>query len=459
MTVIYKATILNPISEEQCDILENGYLVVNEKGTIDALTKSDPKERYPGAQLQDLEGKMIIPGFIDTHVHLPQFSFGGIGDLELMEWLQKYTFPEERKFSDTAYARNIAEHFFGSLVEHGTTTACVYATIHEGATNAAFEVANRVGIRAYIGKVMMDAGNIEGLTEDPKESLDAAIRLFERWDGADNGRLNYVFTPRFAPTSTEKSLKEIGDAAKKRNAAIQTHLSESPGEIALVRKLFGGREYTQVYGDAGLLGPRTVMGHAIHLSETELQQLIESDTKIAHCPYSNKFLQSGFMPYREWRNRGLTIGLGTDVAGGPSISMKTQMREAIGMSKIVWMATRDYVRRDSLPNLIRKFVEGKDEVREGDLPSTISPTEALYLATLAGAKVLCCDDRTGNLLPGKDADFLIVNPQATQNVPGNGYASPQETLSRLIYIGGRRSIEGTFVRGKKLGILTQYELG
>jgi guanine deaminase len=377
--LIFKGIVKNPVTDERVDVFDPGYLVISGP-SVEALSASDPRTRMPSAQFVDLGKRIIVPGFVDTHVHLPQFAIMGIGDGELLEWLRNYTFPEEARFSNPEYARDISRKFFHSLVANGTTTAVIYSSVHEEATRIAFEAAQTRGIRAFIGKVMMDRNSPDFLLEQTHESIAASQRLFDEWDGADDGRLRYVFTPRFAGSCSMELMQRVGKVARERNAFVQSHLSENLDEIAWVRSLFPALpSYAAVYEAAGILGERSIMAQCIHLSPDEISLLARSRTNVAFCPYSNRTLHSGTMPYRKLRDAGLNVSLATDVAGGPSLSVLDQMEQAMEAAGI--------------PEL-----------------------EALYLATLAGAKALGLGDRIGSFEPGKDADFVVLDGRVVQEV-------------------------------------------
>jgi guanine deaminase len=370
---------MNPVARDRIDTYAPGYLVVS-GGVIEELTGEDPRPKLESPDFTDLGSQTIVPGFVDTHVHLPQFRIMGIGTGELLSWLTNYTYPEETRFADPRHAAEVAKQFFDALVANGTTTAAVYSSVHEEATDIAFAAARAAGIRAFIGKVMMDRNVPAALLEQIDESIAASLRLFDKWDGADDGRLRYVFTPRFAGSCSMELMQQAGKAARERNAFIQSHLSENGDEVTWVRSLFPDlSSYADIYETAGMLGERTIMGHCIHLSTDEIALLAQRRTKVAFCPYSNRTLRSGTMPYARLRHAGLDIGLGTDVAGGPSLSMIDQMDQAIAAAGI-------------------------------------PAAEALYLATLGGAKVLGLGSEIGSFEPGKDADFVVLDNKTVREV-------------------------------------------
>lgn len=376
---IFKAVIMNPHAPNRVEVYDPGFLIIaGEK--VEALTRTDPRSALPSAEFIDLGRKMIVPGLVDTHVHLPQFAIMGIGSGELLTWLNTYTYPEETKFADPDYAAAIAEKFFEAVVVQGTTTAAIYSSVHERATDIAFSAAQARGLRAFIGKTMMDRNSPPALLEDTETSIGESIRLFEKWDGADDGRLRYIFTPRFAGSCSMELMQRVGRFARERRAYVQTHLSENVDEVQWIRRLYPDyASYAAVYESAGLLSERCIMAHCIHLSPDEVALLSRTRTNVAFCPYSNRTLRSGTMPYAKLRDAGLTISLATDVAGGPSLSMLEQMREAMAAAGIAW-------------------------------------SEALYLATLGGAKALGLSDRIGNFEPGKDADFVVVDQELAERV-------------------------------------------
>ena len=376
---IFKARVINPLAFNRIESFDPGYLVL--AGTrIEGLTRDDPRPSLPSAGFIDHGNKMILPGFVDTHVHLPQFAIMGVGSGELLTWLNTYTYPEETRFADPEYAALIAGKFFDALVANGTTTAAVYSSVHEEATDIAFSTARTRGIRAFIGKVMMDRNSPPPLLEDTEQSTAASLRLFDKWDGADGGRLRYIFTPRFAGSCSMELMTQVGKIAKDRRAFVQSHLSENADEIAWVRRLFPDcASYADVYDSAGMLTDKCIMAHCIHLAPDEISVLSRNRVNVAFCPYSNKTLHSGTMPYQRLRDAGLNISLGSDVAGGPSLSMLDQMREAMIAGGISWF-------------------------------------EALYLATLGGAKALGLSDRIGNFEVGKDADFVVVDQESVREV-------------------------------------------
>ena len=427
MKAIYKALIISSKNRKTLDVYNPGYIVVSSEGVIEEVSHKNPIKKYKGYKFYDYSGYLICPGFIDTHNHLPQYAFSGIGEKELLPWLKKYTFPREKMFANSSVAHDASKVFFDDLIKNGTTTTVTYVTIHKSATDIAFESARKVKIRAIIGKVMMDQNSPVFLTEKTKQSLEDSKDLIEKWHGY-NDRLFYVLTPRFAITCTFELMKGIGKIAKEKGVYIQTHLSENQNEISFTKKLFPRfKNYTDVYYKAGLLGPRTIMAHCVYLNDDEIKLLEKTKTKISHCPTSNRFLISGIMPFRKYRKTKLDIGLGTDVAGGYSLSMLNEMKEAIENSKYL--------------SLFSKGAAG--------FPMTLP--EAFYLATLGGAKVISMEDKVGSLEAGKKADFLVIDHKKVDPMGDKGsYHQPLQVLSRLIYRGNSEVIKHVYIEGEKI---------
>jgi guanine deaminase len=385
----------------------------------------DIAQRYSAGRLLDLSGKLILPGFVDSHVHLPQYVFAGLGAHELLPWLETFTFPIEARFADDSFAQVAVDRFFSDLVAEGTTFASVYATSHTRATEIAFAAAEAKGLRAVIGKILMERNAPAEICGDWREALVDSERLAERWHGRD-GRLFYAVTPRFAITCGEESMRAAGELARRRDLFVQTHLSENRDEITFVKSLFPKcKSYTDVYHTCGLLGPRTLLGHCIHLDGAEIRTLLESGAVAVHCPTSNRHLQSGFFPLRRYQDLGLRMALGSDVAGGYCLSMLHEMREAIETTKSWNIANH----AEKLPPL--------------------SVAEALYQATLGGAEALGAADVVGSFAVGKEADFVVVDDDLLNRFQDTGlFQTPLDRLARVVYRSSTREIAATYVRGK-----------
>jgi guanine deaminase len=403
--------------------------VLIEKGRIVAAGDYEDVRRIPApapVRWLDRGTVAIFPGLIDCHTHLPQYSAVARGESELLPWLRQNIFPVEREFTGPK-AREEAPQFFHQLARHGTTTAMIYAAIYEDSCEIGFEAAEKSGLRVILGKMMMDVGSYGQL--QPKKILSISLleseRLCRKWNGAAEGRLEYAFSPRFAVTCSDKMMRSAAELATRLGAYLQTHLAENREEIEKVRHLFmGARDYTDVYEKCGMLGPKTVMGHCIHLGPREIDILATTQTRVAHCPTSNLFLGSGLMKLDEFLKAGIVVGLGSDVAAGPELNMWQVMRAAIDVQK---------ARSAYEPNL-----------------RLLRPSEALHLATQGGARALGKADTIGTLDPGKEADLIVVNLAALQPYPRQGipHLSAEDILALCIYRGGPHANLETYVRGK-----------
>ncbi|MBN2017478.1 MAG: guanine deaminase [Candidatus Cloacimonetes bacterium] len=427
MRRIIKGKILSPISPERVLYLDPGYLVLTEDGMIEQVANDIPHKQHKRDYLIDLSEKLIIPGFVDIHNHLPQFTLSGLYRGTLLEWLDNIIFPSEERFSSQEIAESYAEKFFQELLRMGTTTTSSYVTVHKKATDIAFQKAEKSGIRAFLGNVLMDRDVPEYLRKDTNYLLKDSKDLIEKWNGADAGRLHYVLTPRYVPSCTLDLLNGIGKIAEEYNVHIQSHLAESTSEIATVMRMYPDFEnYTDIYLKTGLLTEKTIMAHCIYLEEDEVKVLERTGTKIAHCPSSNIFLQSGIMPYRRLEENDIHIGLGTDVGAGYSLSMYSEMRVAIESSKSI------------------SFLYPDQEYKP------LSSIEAFYLATLGGAKALCLENEIGSFEAGKSADFTVLDVNRLNICDESFFQNPEDLLSKLIYGNGEDYVEEVYIRGKRV---------
>jgi guanine deaminase len=367
---------------------------------------------------------------VDLHAHLPQLPNAGLGaGLDLLTWLGRYIFPLEHEF-DEAAAEALAPQVFRAFAAAGTTTAVVYGAVYEPSLDATFRAAEAHGIRAVIGKVMMDRLTYDE-TLAPADVLETSLRqsadLCARWHGRDGGRLRYAFTPRFAVSCSPEMLRESAHLAEGTGAYWQTHLSEDRGELAEVARLFPeARDYLDVYDRAGALGPRAILAHAIHLSEREVARLAESGARVAHCPASNLFLASGAMPLARYRAAGIPVGLGSDVAAGPELSIFANMRAGA-------------------------YTQSGLRVLEGaGAPAPLGPLDWLRIGTYDGARALGLEAVTGSLEAGKEADLIAVDVSLTDPLPGAEVDEPEELMSRLVFRPHPSMVRGAWVRGRLL---------
>jgi guanine deaminase len=383
------------------------------------------------ASVLDVRPMVVMPGLVDLHAHLPQLPNAGLGSgLDLLTWLDRYIFPLERAY-DRSTAERQAPAAFRAFAAAGTTTVVAYAALWEESTDAAFAAAESHGIRAVIGKVMMDRLSYDEHI-DPGAILETSLRqtdtLASRWHGRDAGRLRYAVTPRFAVSCTADMLRESATLAARHGAYWQTHLSEDADEIAEVARLFPeARDYLDVYDRAGALGARTILAHAIHLSPREVARLVETDARVAHCPASNLFLSSGMMPLAMYRAAGMTVGLGSDVAAGPEVSIFTVMRAAAVTQRVLELTGR------------------------ADATAASRPLDWIRLGTLEGARALGMEREIGSLEVGKEADVIAVDARFTNPLPSNEPPDAADDLaSRLVFRPHPNMVRGAWVRGHLL---------
>jgi guanine deaminase len=406
----------------------DGLLVVDDRGRIAySGPSSERAESIPSAI--DLRPWILLPGLVDLHAHLPQLPNAGLGaGLDLLTWLERYIFPLERGF-DEATAERTAPAAWRAFAAAGTTTALVYGAVYAASLDATFRAAEAHGIRAIVGKVMMDRITYDP-TIDPTVILDQSLResaaLIDRWHGADDGRLRYAVTPRFAVSSTADLLRESASLANATGTYWQTHLSEDRGEMDEVARLFPeALDYVDVYDRAGGLGPRAVLAHGIHLSDREVDRLVETGTRVAHCPVSNLFLASGVMPLGRYLEAGMSVGLGSDVAGGPDLSIFSAMRTGF-------------------------YAQNARLVAGLDATPVLDPLDWLALGSLGGAKALGLDEVIGSLEAGKEADVIAVDPSFVAPLPGVEDEDPADLVSRLIFRAHPDMVRGAWVRGRRL---------
>jgi guanine deaminase len=454
--VLFRAHLLSPSETSGLRDIPDGAMLVDAAGRIkEAGPFPEVAAAHPGEAVQDLRPFWVLPGLVDLHSHLPQHEAVAMDGEELLPWLKTHIFPAEIRFEDPEWAARAARAYFRDQLALGTTTTVVYGSVHLEAAHRAFQEAERSGIRCVMGKVMMDQHSPDRLKEDTAASLAQSEELCRAWHGRDGGRLQYAFTPRFAPTCSRELLRGAGRLAEKHAAFIQTHLSENLDELQWVHELFPeAADYTDVYARAGLLGPRTLLGHCIHLGPSERQVIRASGATVVHCPRSNAFLKSGIMPLRRWLDEGLTVGLGTDVGAGPSLDLWAEMAMACTASKLRWADQQTQGRRLrglGLPETDRQRVHQALGL-EPDPP--IDPAQAFALATLGGARALGQAERLGSLDAGKDADFIVVDPDQVDPAPGRTLEPATEVLSRLMYRSDPRMIRASYVRGRMCHSLT-----
>ena len=437
---VYRASVYNPLSLWAWQFYENGALVVNAPGQIVWVGNWEECSNYLLAEpsvtyhVQDYRDCLLLPGLIDCHVHLPQLPIRGLSGKTLLDWLSRYAFPAEEAFADFAYAQRLSQQFFHMLAAAGTTTALVYSSVHRASTDIAFEAAQMSNLRIFMGKVMMDQRVPQSMLETTSQSIQESWDLAQRWHGQNEGLLGYAFTPRFALSCSTDLLKEAGQCHRSLpGSLLQTHIAENTDEIlateALAQSVYNETmSYTDLYHRTGCLGDHTVLAHGIHMGPNELTALHDTKSAMAHCPSSNFFLKSGFFPWQRYLDANIRVGLGSDVGGGPHLCMMRVMHAMDAMQ----LAHHEFV----------------------------SPTQAVFYATLGGAQAMSLEHHTGNFMPGKSADFVVMDTTAlTRALPSTAFLDEMRTaesmdeqvhrlLSSLVFLGDERYVLRTVVRGK-----------
>lgn len=412
---IVKGNIIFTSAYEKFEVIENGYIVI-ENNKVKGTYKNLPKE-YAELEIIDYENKLIIPGMNDLHCHAPQYRNVGIAmDKELLPWLNDYTFPEEAKYEDTQYAKEVYSRFIKELYKNGTTRAVAFATIHKESTKILMDLFEESGLGAYVGKVNMDRNSHEDLFEKTMTSINDTIEIIEEYKDKYS-LVKPIITPRFVPTCSDELLERLGEIAEKYNLPVQSHLSENLGEINWVKELHPNTSsYAGVYDKYNLFGStKTLMAHCVHLTEEEINLMKNRGVYVVHCPTSNANLGSGIMPIRKLLNSGVKIGFGTDVSGGHSFSIFKTMVYAIQLSKLLWSNDKDN--------------------------DFLSLSEAFYIATKGGGSFF---GKVGSFEEGYDFDALVIDDS---DLCFEDYTL-LERLEKVIYLGDDRNICCRYVNGR-----------
>lgn len=401
------------------EYFDDGLMVIDAGHIVDAGDATQLMNELPGdVPVLDYSGKLIVPGFIDCHVHFPQLDIIGSYGAQLLDWLNQYAFPAEARFSDPDHAREVASVFVDELLANGTTTALVFGTVHAHSVDAIFEAADARHMRLIAGKVLMDSNCPEELRDDAETGYSDSKALIERWHG--KGRLGYAITPRFALTSSSEQLAAAGRlAAEYPDVWIHTHLAENMDEVEEIARLFpDSRSYLDVYEQHDLLRERSVFAHCLHMDAQDRASMAANGGAAAFCPTSNLFLGSGLFDLRAMREADVRCGLGTDVGGGTSLSLLKTASEAY------------------------KVLHLQDQA----LPAM----RALYLATLGAAEALYLDDRIGNFQQGKEADFVVLDFEGSRLTARRTAAATtiEEKLFALLTLADDRNVAATYVNGE-----------
>lgn len=415
----YKGTIVFAPSKDKLEIHEDAYIIVEDGKVVEIKDELD--NLYKNIEVEDYSGRIIIPGFTDLHLHATQYANRGLGlDKELLPWLETYTFPEEGRYSDLKYAEKVFKRLINELWSVGTMRSVVFSSIHKESTKLLLDMFIESGLGAYVGKVNMDRNTAEYLTEDMEESLkDTEEIILEYIDKSTLVRP--IITPRFAPTCSDELLEKLGNLPEKYKVPVQSHLNENSSEIEWVKELFPkSKNYASVYDDFNLFGgTNTVMAHCVHNTDEEIDLMAKNGVFAAHCPYSNYNLSSGIMPVRKYLDKGVNVGLASDISGGNSLSIPDVLFGTIQASKMTWLNSNKEL-----------------------APLTFS--EGFYLATKGGGNFF---GKVGSFEPGYEFDALVIDDRELSDIRE---LTVGERLERYIYIGDDRQIESRFVRGEKI---------
>ncbi len=409
------------LGESAADYFDDGLLLVEggrvqRIGDATAMLATLP----PGTEINDYRGHLIVPGFVDTHLHFAQTDIIASHGEQVLQWLERYTFPAERRFADPAHAAEVAQFSVNEMLRNGTTASMVFATVHKGSADAIFRAAEARGLCMIAGKVLMDRNSPEGLCDTAESGYEDSKQLIDEWHDKPGTRLRYAVTPRFAPTSTERQLELAGKLLDEHPGVyLQSHLAENKHECQWVRELFPwSKSYLHVYDHFGLLRPRSVYAHCIHLESVDRKLMASKGAAMSFCPTSNLFLGSGLFNADEARKHGVRVGVGTDVGGGTSFSILRTLHEAYKVLHLNGQAM------DAL--------------------------QGFHLATLGGAKALDLDREIGNFEAGKFADFVVLDMAATPLVERRlaSAGSLRERLFVAMMLGDEHMVAATYIQGK-----------
>lgn len=416
-----KGTCIFSTSKRTMEIID-GY-IISDNGICQGVYKELPNE-LDGITIYDYTGKLIIPGMTDLHLHAPQYSYRATGmDLELLEWLETYTFPEEFRYADIEYAKKAYSIFVEDLKNSPTTRACIFGTVHKDATLTLMDLLEETGMKTMVGKVNMDRNCSDYIKEESQKSIEDTICFLE-YAKKHYQNTQPILTPRFIPTCSDELMEKLSELKETYEVPLQSHLSENPSEIEWVKELCpDSKSYAFAYDDAGSFQScsNTVMAHCVYLTDEDVNLMKERNAYIAHCPESNLNLASGIAPVRRFLEKDLKIGLGTDVAGGASLNLFRAMSLAIQASKMYWR-----------------------------LVDTSSPSltleEVFYMATKGGGEFF---GKVGSFEKGYEMDAVVLQDD---NLTTMKEMSPKERLERLIYLGDNHNILEKYVAGKQIGL-------
>ena len=398
----------------------HGAVLIDDGRIVAAGPVDEVRAKAPGAPETALGDALILPGFVDAHMHYPQTGMIASWGKRLIDWLNTYTFPEESKFGDPAYARQQADTTLDLALSNGTTTLASFCTIHPESVDAFFEAAEARRMAVMAGRTCMDRNAPDSLRDTAQAAHDESAALLARWHG--RGRARYAITPRFTPTSTAEQLEALGALwAANPTCAMQTHLSEQVDEIDWVKSLEPkARDYLDTYERFGLIGPGALFGHAIHLEPRERDRLTNSGSAVVHCPTSNTFIGSGLFRMAKAKTEGMTVGLATDTGGGSSFSMLRTMAAAYEIGQLTGAA--------------------------------LHPFQLLWLATEGSARAMRMEEEVGTLAPGSAADLVALDLASTPGIAQRSVRaeSLQEAVFPTIMMGDDRAVRAVWVAGDRL---------
>ncbi|MCG8550425.1 MAG: amidohydrolase family protein [Desulfobacterales bacterium] len=422
MVTLYKGHFIDTPTPGKFRVREDAVAIV-EAGKLLALEKEVPA-RFSSLPVTDLGAGVVIPSFIDLHVHAPQHMQMGAGlDLGLLDWLEHHTFPGESRFADEDYARKIYPLFAAELLRQGTLRSVVYGTIHPESTLILAQALEKAGLFAFVGKVNMDRNAPDDLKETTEDAFRDSELFCRKLTGRDGVRP--ILTPRFAPSCSKKLMEKLGQLSGRLNLPLQSHLSETLSEAQWVSELFPeSRSYTHLYNDCGLLGPGSLMAHAIYLSDGEIDLIVERETTLVHCPGANVNLSSGIMPLGRCLDRGVKLGLGSDVGAGHTLAMYRAVVQTVQVSKLL------------------RILKPRENHR------TVSLSEAFYLATMGNGEFFTRQGwgPCGAFEPGMSFDALHID----MGLPQAAALSALTQLERFLYAGDDRDIKARILAGREL---------
>lgn len=420
---ILRGNIVYSKDQNELNICEHGYLVCRE-GKVEGVYQTLPF-RLGGNPIHDHGDCLIIPGLVDLHIHAPQYSFRGLGmDMELLEWLETNTFPEEAKYESPEYARKAYQIFADNMRKSATTRACIFGTVHREATLLLMDLMEKTGLDTMIGKVNMDRNCPDYIIEETEESAGETLEWIRDVLHRKYKNTRPILTPRFTPSCTDELMEELKKLQMRYGLPLQSHLSENPGEIAWVKELCPWAEF---YGDAydrfGLFGADcpTVMAHCVYSGEQEIERMKDNGVFIAHCPESNMNVSSGIAPVRTFLERGLRVGIGSDVAGGSTENLFRAMAHAVQSSKLRWRLTDDSL-------------------------EALTAEEVFYMATKGGGAFF---GKVGSFEKGYEFDAVVLDDSRLKHPQP---LDVRNRLERMIYLADEREIRAKYVKGKEIDL-------